>query len=224
MKILALRGENLASLQSLFEIDFAGGRLGDAGLFAITGKTGAGKSTLLDAICLALFDRIPRLQSNKKNDAEVGREDDAGRIKANDVRSILSRGKGEGFAEVDFVANDGSHWRAHWHVRRARGRAEGKIQAAEQWLENIETGQRFAGKKQELQAEIEKLIGLSFDQFRRAVMLPQGEFAAFLKAGADERAALLERMTGGEIYGRLSIAAHERAKDEKLKLTQLQAS
>ncbi|MGF1688139.1 AAA family ATPase [Photobacterium japonica] len=222
MKILALRGENLASLQSLFEIDFAGGRLGDAGLFAITGKTGAGKSTLLDAICLALFDRIPRLQSNKKNDAEVGRDDDDNRIKANDVRSILSRGKGEGFAEVDFVANDGSHWRAHWHVRRARGRAEGKIQAAEQWLENIETGQRFAGKKQELQAEIEKLIGLSFDQFRRAVMLPQGEFAAFLKAGADERAALLERMTGGEIYGRLSIAAHERAKDEKLKLTQLQ--
>ncbi|HIF9179890.1 TPA: SbcC/MukB-like Walker B domain-containing protein [Photobacterium damselae] len=222
MKILALRGENLASLQSQFEIDFAGGRLGDAGLFAITGKTGAGKSTLLDAICLALFDRIPRLQSNKKNDAEIGRDDDDNRIKANDVRSILSRGKGEGFAEVDFVANDGSYWRAHWHVRRARGRAEGKIQAAEQWLENIETGQRFAGKKQELQAEIESLIGLSFDQFRRAVMLPQGEFAAFLKAGADERAALLERMTGGEIYGRLSIAAHERAKDEKLKLTQLQ--
>lgn len=222
MKILALRGENLASLQSQFEIDFAGGRLGSAGLFAITGRTGAGKSTLLDAICVALFDRIPRLQSNKKNDAEIGRDDEDNRIKANDVRSILSRGKGEGFAEVDFVANDGSHWRVHWHVRRARGRADGKIQAAEQWLENMETGQRFAGKKQELQAEIEKLIGLNFEQFRRAVMLPQGEFAAFLKAGADERAALLERMTGGEIYGRLSIAAHERAKDEKLKLTQLQ--
>ncbi len=61
MKILALRGENLASFTSQFEIDFAGGRLGDAGLFAITGKTGAGKSTLLDAICLALYDRIPRL-------------------------------------------------------------------------------------------------------------------------------------------------------------------
>ncbi|MGF1730257.1 AAA family ATPase [Photobacterium kasasachensis] len=222
MKILALRGENLASLQHKFEIDFAHGRLGDAGLFAITGKTGAGKSTLLDAICLALFDRIPRLQSNKKNDAEIGRDDDASRIKANDVRSILSRGKAEGFAEVDFVANDGSHWRAHWHVRRARGRAEGRIQASEQWLENLETGQRFAGKKQELQAEIERLVGLTFEQFRRAVMLPQGEFAAFLKAGADERAALLERMTGGEVYGRLSVAAYERARDEKQKLTQLQ--
>ncbi|WP_064605685.1 AAA family ATPase [Photobacterium sp. J15] len=222
MKILALRGENLASLQDKFEIDFAHGRLGEAGLFAITGKTGSGKSTMLDAICLALYDRIPRLQSNKKNDAEIGRDGDAARIKANDVRSILSRGKAEGFAEVDFVANDGSHWRAHWHVRRARGRAEGRIQAAEQWLENIETGQRFSGKKAELQAEIERLIGLSFEQFRRAVMLPQGEFAAFLKAGADERAALLERMTGGEIYGRLSVAAYERAREEKQKLAQLQ--
>lgn len=222
MKILALRGENLASLQSHFEIDFAGGRLGDAGLFAITGKTGAGKSTLLDAICLALYDRIPRLQSNKKNDAEIGRDGDSSRIKANDVRSILSRGKAEAYTEVDFVANDGSHWRAHWHVRRARGRAEGRVQAAEQWLENIDTGQRFAGKKQELQAEIERLIGLTFEQFRRAVMLPQGEFAAFLKAGADDRAALLERMTGGEIYGQLSVAAYERAREEKLALTQLQ--
>ncbi|MGF1738260.1 AAA family ATPase [Photobacterium satsumensis] len=222
MKILALRGENLASLQSHFEIDFAGGRLGEAGLFAITGKTGAGKSTLLDAICLALYDRIPRLQSNKKNDAEIGRDGDSGRIKANDVRSILSRGKAEAYTEVDFVANDGSHWRAHWHVRRARGRAEGRVQAAEQWLENMDTGQRFAGKKQELQAEIERLIGLTFEQFRRAVMLPQGEFAAFLKAGADDRAALLERMTGGEIYGQLSIAAYERAREEKLALTQLQ--
>ncbi|WP_415720219.1 AAA family ATPase [Photobacterium ganghwense] len=223
MKILALRGENLASLQQPFEIDFAGGRLGEAGLFAITGKTGAGKSTLLDAICLALYDRIPRLQSNKKNDAEIGRDDESNRIKANDVRSILSRGKAEGYAEVDFMANDGTAWRAHWHVRRARGKADGRIQAAEQWLENLDTGQRFAGKKAELQTEIERLIGLTFEQFRRAVMLPQGEFAAFLKAGSDERAALLERMTGGEIYGRLSVAAYERARDEKQKLTQLQA-
>ncbi|MCG2835595.1 exonuclease SbcC [Photobacterium sp. WH77] len=222
MKILALRGENLASLQTQFEIDFANGRLGEAGLFAITGKTGAGKSSLLDAICLALYDRIPRLQSNKKNDAEIGRGDDENRIKANDVRSILSRGKAEAFSEVDFQANDGSRWRAHWQVRRARGNAEGRVQPSEQWLENLESGQRFAGKKQEVQLEIERLIGLTFEQFRRAVMLPQGEFAAFLKAASDERASLLERMTGGEIYGRLSVAAYERAREEKLKLQQLQ--
>ncbi len=222
MKILALRGENLASIQQSFEIDFAGGRLGESGLFAITGKTGAGKSTLLDAICLALYDRMPRLTANKKNDAEIGLGDEAARLKANDVRNILSRGKAEGYSEVDFVANNGSHWRAHWHVRRARGKADGRVQASEQWLENLEDGQRFAGKKQEVLGKIEELVGLSYEQFRRAVMLPQGEFAAFLKAGADERAALLERMTGGEIYSRLSVAAYEKAKAEKASLGQLE--
>ncbi|WP_158161798.1 AAA family ATPase [Grimontia hollisae] len=215
MKILALRGENLASIQHPFEIDFVNSRLGEAGLFAITGKTGAGKSTLLDAICLALYDRMPRLQANKKNDAEIGLGDEAARLKANDVRSILSRGKAEGYAEVDFKANDGSCWRAHWHVRRARGKADGRVQASEQWLENLENGQRFSGKKQEVLGEIERLVGLSYEQFRRAVMLPQGDFAAFLKASTDERAALLERMTGGEIYSRLSVAAYEKSKAEK---------
>ncbi|WP_083228379.1 AAA family ATPase [Veronia pacifica] len=222
MKILALRGENLASIQHPFDIDFVNSALGESGLFAITGKTGAGKSTLLDAICLALYDRMPRLQANKKNDAEIGLGEDATRLKANDVRSVLSRGKAEGFAEVDFTSKDGGAWRAHWHVRRARGKADGRVQPSEQWLENLATGQRFAGKKQEVMAEIERLVGLSYEQFRRAVMLPQGDFAAFLKAGADERAALLERMTGGEIYSRISMAAHERARDEKDKLAQLQ--
>ena len=120
-------------------------------VLVLFGGKGAGKSTLLDAICLALFGGMPRLQANKKHDAEIGRDDDDHRIRANDVRSILSRGKGEAFAEVDFVANDGTRWCAHWSVRRARGKATGRIQSAEQWLENLDTAQRFAGKKQELQ-------------------------------------------------------------------------
>lgn len=223
MKILSLRGENLASLQQPFTIDFDGRILGEAGLFAITGNTGAGKSTLLDAICLALFDRMPRLQSNRKNDAQIGRDDDSNRIAANDVRNILSRGAAEGFAEVDFLAEDGQRYRAHWTVRRARGRVDGRLQQSEMWLENLADGVRFAGKKTEVLVRIEQLLGLSFEQFQRAVLLPQGEFAAFLKANADERAALLERMTGGEIYSRLSQAAYERARSEEQALSQLSA-
>lgn len=223
MKILRLCGENLASLQQPFAIDFDGCILGEAGLFAITGNTGAGKSTLLDAICLALFDRMPRLQSNRKNDAQIGRDDDNNRIAANDVRNILSRGAAEGFSEVDFLAEDGQRYRAHWTVRRARGRPDGRLQQSEMWLENLADGVRFAGKKTEVLARIEQLLGLSFEQFQRAVLLPQGEFAAFLKANADERAALLERMTGGEIYSRLSQAAYERARSEEQTLSQLSA-
>lgn len=218
MRILALRGENLASLTREFAIDFTQGSLGAAGLFAITGNTGAGKSSLLDAICLALYDQMARLVANRKFQAEIGREEDPDRLKANDVRQILSRGKASGYAEVDFVATDGLVWRARWQVRRARLRADGKYQKQERQLECLSNRELHSGTKRDVQERIDQLVGLSWEQFRRAVILPQGDFAAFLKAGVDERSALLERMTGTELYSRLSVAAYERGKAERQKL------
>ncbi len=221
MKILAIRGENLASLTHPFHIDLTQGRLGNSGLFAITGNTGAGKSTLLDAICLALFDQIARFPSNKKHQAEIGHPDDADRLKANDVRSILSRGAVAGYAEVDFIGRDGEHYSARWSVRRARNRPDGKYQKQERSLIKLSDNVTFSGGQRDVQAQIDEKIGLNWEQFRRAVILPQGEFAAFLKASVDERSALLERMTGTEHYSKLSVAAFERAKSEKMKLQQL---
>ncbi len=61
MRILAIRGKNLASLAGEFELHFQQSPLAAAGLFAICGPTGSGKSTLLDALCLALYDETPRL-------------------------------------------------------------------------------------------------------------------------------------------------------------------
>lgn len=222
MKILSLRGENLASLTGSFCIDFNAGALGAAGLFAITGNTGAGKSTLLDAICLALYDEMPRFIANRQNVAEVGRADDREKLKANDVRGILSRGHASGFAEVQFRGCDGRTWLARWAVRRARNRSEGRFQAQERSLTDIATGQLFSGSKRELQERIDELVGLSWEQFRRAVILPQGEFAAFLKSSADERSALLERMTGTELYSAISIQTHERARAEQQALATIQ--
>ncbi|MFM4941966.1 AAA family ATPase [Aeromonas bivalvium] len=222
MKILSLSGENLASLTGPFTIDFAGGALGAAGLFAITGNTGAGKSTLLDAICLALYDEMPRFIANRKHVAEVGRMDDEEKLKANDVRGILSRGHASGCAEVQFRGCDGRIWLARWAVRRARNRAEGRFQAQERSLTDLASGQVFSGSKRELQERIDELVGLSWEQFRRAVILPQGEFAAFLKSSADERSALLERMTGTELYSAISIQTHERARAEQQALSALQ--
>ncbi|HEH9395656.1 AAA family ATPase [Aeromonas salmonicida] len=222
MKILSLSGENLASLTGAFTIDFTKGALGAAGLFAITGNTGAGKSTLLDAICLALYDEMPRFIANRKHVAEVGRADDEEKLKANDVRGILSRGHASGCAEVRFRGCDGRIWLARWAVRRARNRSEGRFQAQERSLTDVESGQVFSGSKRELQDRIDELVGLSWEQFRRAVILPQGEFAAFLKSSADERSALLERMTGTELYSAISIQTHERAREEQQKLAAIQ--
>nr|WP_216611693.1 AAA family ATPase [Myxococcus xanthus] len=185
------------------------------GLFAITGATGAGKSTLLDALCLALFDRTPRLGG--RGGAPVGRadEDEDARLSAYDVRGMLRRGAGEGYAEVDFLGKDGRRYRARWSVWRARNRAEGRFRPQEMQLMDVVTGQLTGRTKGEVLAAIQERLGLSFDQFRRSALLAQGEFAAFLKADASERAELLERMTGTEVYSRLSMAAHEKNKAEQ---------
>ena len=121
MKVLAIRGQNLASLYGPFEMDLEAPPIAGAGLFAICGPTGAGKSTLLDALCLALFGRTPRLGDH--GGVKVGRAEDEERLLSNDARGLLSRGAAHGFAEVDFRGKDGRRYRARWQVRRARGKA-----------------------------------------------------------------------------------------------------
>jgi exonuclease SbcC len=221
MRILAIRGKNLASLAEPFEIFFNSGPLEQAGLFAITGQTGAGKSTILDALCLALYDKIPRLPDGHGFAVGHKDEDENLRVTSNDVRSILRRGTSHAYAEVDFIGKDKQHYRARWEVSKARGKAEGRLQAQEVALTKIDDGQRIGqGKKNTLEM-ISELIDLNFDQFRRSVLLAQGDFAAFLKAKKDERSSLLERITGTELYSELSITAFERARQEKEALSQI---
>ncbi|MFY1828158.1 AAA family ATPase [Myxococcus fulvus] len=215
MKVLGIRGSNLTSFAGNFELELDRPPLDRLGLFAITGATGAGKSTLLDALCLALFDRTPRLGG--RGGVPVGRadEEEEARLSAYDVRGLLRRGAAEGFAEVDFQGKDGKRYRARWNVWRARGRAEGRFRPQEMSLTEVASGQQFGRTKGEVLVAIQERLGLSFDQFRRSALLAQGEFAAFLKADASERAELLERMTGTEVYSRLSIRAHEKNKAEQ---------
>ncbi len=210
MKILAIRGCNLASLAGEFEIDLARAPIGGVGVFAIVGPTGAGKSTLLDAMCVALFDRTPRLTN--RSTVVVGRDpDDPSALGAQDVRTILRRGASAGWAEVDFESGDARRYRARWSVRRARNASDGTLQDQQVTLTAIADGERLGGTKTETLKAIHERLGLSFDQFRRSALLAQGEFAAFLRADGKDRSELLERMTGTEIYSRLSVAAHERA-------------
>ncbi len=220
MRLLALRGSNLASLRD-FDIDLAAGPLFEAGIFAITGPTGAGKSTLLDAICLALYDRTPRLGA--RGGVKVGAAGALDRLAANDVRGLLRRGAGRGHAEVDFVGRDGRRYRARWSLRRARNKPDGRFQKQSVAFEDLDAGVALGSdKKTETLRLIEAAIGLSFDQFRRSVLLAQNEFDAFLRAPARERGELLERMTGTDIYGRLSQAAHRSAAEAREALEALQ--
>ncbi len=222
MKVLAIRGEKLASLEEPFAVEFASGPLARAGLIVVTGPTGSGKSTLLDAMCLALFGETPRLRGGGGPMIGLAEEDEALLCSENDCRNILRRGAANGFAEVDFLAGDGKRYRATYRLRRARNKAGGKIQAPELSLLDLESGQPIHKSRMTDTLEfIQKLIGLSFAQFRRSVLLAQGDFAAFLKAKEGERSLLLEQMTGTELYGRISSQSFLRARDEQSRLSQL---
>lgn len=210
MKILAIRGKNLASLEGEFDIDFTSDPLKSAGIFAITGQTGAGKSTILDALCLALFDNAPRL-----NKAEALYDVEDKTITQKDSRNILRRGTSEGYAEVDFIVLNGDKYRSRWMVRRARRKADGALQATSIKLDNLTTNREEQGTKSNLLNRIVELIGLTFDQFTRAVLLAQGDFANFLKAKSSEKAELLEKLTGTEIYSKISVSIYQKTSDAK---------
>ncbi|VVO15155.1 SbcC/MukB-like Walker B domain-containing protein [Pseudomonas fluorescens] len=212
MKILAIRLKNLASLAGPFEIDFTAEPLASAGLFAITGPTGAGKSTLLDALCLALFGAVPRL-SNAQVSAKAPDAD--GEISTGDPRTLLRRGTGEGYAEVDFVGIDGRRYRARWEANRAREKAGGKLQASRQSLRDIDLDQLLASQKVEFKTQLESVLGLNFEQFTRAVLLAQSEFSAFLKANDNERSELLEKLTDTALYTRLGRRAFDKTKEAR---------
>jgi DNA repair protein SbcC/Rad50 len=223
MRILAIRGENLASLADFFEVDFEAEPIQSSGIFAITGPTGAGKTTILDAICLALFDRLPRMDGAETG-ASTGQVDGDGapRVRYDGVRGILRHSAGDGFAEIDFVGQDGRRYRSRWEVNRARRRANGRLQDQKITLTDIESGTIIGDKKTDTLQQIAKRIGLSFDQFRRSVLLVQGDFDTFIKAGSKDRAELLERITGTGIYSLISQAAFARAKQEREALRDLE--
>ena len=205
MRILAIRGENLASLAAPFAVDLAAEPLGATGLFAITGETGAGKSTILDALCLALYGRYPRVAVSRREDVpDPGGE----ALSASDGRAILRRGAGSGYAEVDFVGQDGVAYRVGWEAYRARNKATGKLQAERRRLHRLDDGSAVAAGKTQVLDKVVALTDLTFDQFRRTVLLAQGEFDAFLLAAEGERAELLEKITGTAIYSDISKRVH----------------
>lgn len=210
MRILAIRGARLASLDAPFEVDLASEPLRSAGVFAIVGPTGAGKSSLLDALCLALFDTTPRLERTPRT--RIDDENDAAELSARDARTLVRRGAKDAFAEVDFVGVDGRTYRARWFVERGR---TGRLRTTQLSLRDEGTGRSITGTKGEVLAAIEAKLGLGLAELRRAVLLPQGEVAAFLDAPSDERALLLERLTGAEIFAEVSKVVHGRAADAR---------
>ena len=194
MRIHTIRLANLNALTGSWEIDLNHPAYSD-NIYALTGPTGAGKTTILDAISLALYGRTPRL-------ARIGKTGN----------EIMSRHSGTCHAEITFSTRTG-RYRSHWSQHRARRKAGGELQNPKHELADAESGELLATGLKDVAAAIERLTGMDYQRFTRAMLLAQGDFAAFLRAAPDERAPLLEQITGTEIYSRISIAVHERLRD-----------
>ncbi len=200
MKILKLRFKNINSLAGEFEIDFTNPQYNAEGLFLISGPTGTGKSSILDAICVALYGKTPRIPSITASTNEV-----------------MSLGTTDCFSEVEFEVS-GTKYRSTFSQSRNR---KGELAAPKYLLEDLTQGKVICQQKKEWDKKINSISGMDYDRFVQSVLLAQGEFKKFLEANPNERATLLEKITGGEIYTLISKAVFERNKLEQQKLDML---
>lgn len=191
MKILKIRFENIHSLKGKHEVDFGEGILAEAGLFAITGPTGSGKSTLLDVITLALYDRTARM--GKLSDSVVG--DDGG---------IMTRNMRSCYAEIEYSVS-GKNYRSHWSIERNRNN---NLNQRKMEVVEADTGIVLENRIRETPELNTELIGLSYKQFIKSIVLAQGDFSKLLLAQRKERNELLEDITGAKSYRNIGKAVY----------------
>ena len=199
MKILKIKIKNINCLRYEWEIDFQSPPLSHAGLFAITGATGSGKSTILDAITLALFNRIPRFESDTMS---------TGFIKKSG--SVITMNETDSFVEVDYSCRQGI-FRSKWSIATNK---RGGLRETDMELIDLSTNKLILSGKKEVTKRNTELIGLTYDQFIKSILLSQGEFARFLKSKKDERGNLLEDITGMTVYRELGKRAFEKFKEK----------
>ncbi len=204
MKLQKLTIHNIASIEDAV-IDFDAKPLSTSEVFLICGKTGAGKSTILDAICLALYATTPRLESTNMEGESV---DEGKELKIYDPRQLMRRNTGEAFAELTFTGSNGVRYEARWSVARARNKIHGKLQGKKWQLRNLDQDFTIT-KDREIEDEIKAAVGLDFNQFCRTTMLAQGEFTRFLNSNDKEKAEILEKITGTEIYSKIGKKVYE---------------
>ena len=202
MRIEKLEFANLNSLVGRYSIDFTHPSLADAGMFIISGPTGAGKTTILDAISYGLYGCTPRL---KRGVSQQSNE-------------LMNRDAAECMASVVFEVN-GQRYRVTSEHRRAKARKEtGKPFAQpRRTLARVESDGKTTTMETQVRsvdACVEQLTGLSFENFTRCMMLAQGEFSRFMKAEGKERADVLATITRSGIYERIGERVQERVAEQ----------
>lgn len=195
MKPLRLELAHIGPFNRPINIDFT--QLDD--IFLIHGKTGSGKTSIFDAICYALYGSLPGTRKSQiKN-----------------LKSDFSPPEARPMVMLDFSLGN-----KQYRVERVPGHERpSKRGAGTTWNEDEAIlfeelqGQRIglAGKKSEVDAMLQQLIGLSVEEFSKVVLLPQGEFSEFLRQSSTDRLKVLQKLFPLEQAARIKDLANERA-------------
>ena len=192
MRPIHLSVEGLACFKEMQEIDFSG-----LDLFAISGPTGAGKSTLLDAILFALYGEVPR----------VGKQD---------LKEMISAARERVSVRFDFAVGE----RQYRIARALRRKGAATVRLEEH--DGTDFNKVLADQVRTASVEVTRLLGLDVDAFTQAVILPQGEFARFLKTEPGKRREMLRTLLRLDVYERMRQAAQDTSTRKKRELDALE--
>ena len=195
MKILSITLKNLNSLRGTWNINLEDKAYTSGGIFAVTGPTGAGKTTIFDAVCLALYRRTPRLPHVTSGENE-----------------IMSKHTNSCGAKVKFESC-GKIYVCEWTQKRT-----GKTFQATHTISLYGKPLTDSQKQKDTSARVKEITGMDFDRFVQAVLLEQGGFDRFLNAKKNERAEVLELITGTGIYSEITSRVYRRSKDKRTEL------
>lgn len=179
MRPISLKIKGINSFCDEQTINFE--KLTKDGVFGIVGDTGSGKSTVLDAMTIALYGNLSR-----------------------DTNEFINKECDTAFVMLDFCVSEGENeifYRAERAFKRTGSKECTAVTA--RLSKGKENPQIIADKTKEMNKAVEKIIGLSFGDFTRTVVLPQGKFSEFLNLRGAERRSMLERIFDLEKYGSL---------------------
>lgn len=201
MKPILLTMQAFGSYGEKTEIDFQKG--GD--FFLISGDTGSGKSTIFDAMMFALYGEVSTNGSGKENEL---------------LSQFVDVRKDKPLVSLVFTAHQHGQEETYKITRTPRHIRPAKRTGAKQQEEGetaellMPDGSQYPGKLSDTNRKIEELVGLTADQFRKVVMIAQGEFMDFLRAGSKEKTELLRDLLKTDYYYQLSERLKTLAKEK----------
>ncbi|WP_053955709.1 SbcC/MukB-like Walker B domain-containing protein [Inediibacterium massiliense] len=192
MRPICLKVKGLNSFIDEQIVDFKS--LTEKGLFGIFGPTGSGKSTILDGITIALYGEIVRKNKDFIN---------------TDCDDLL--------VSYEFQIGKGDERKSYITQRNLKRDKNGAVKTKYARLIEKETNEIIAEKPTDVKSNIEKILGLTLDDFTRSVVLPQGKFSEFLKLKGKDKRDMLERIFNLEKYGKKLGEKIKKARNKNIK-------